>query len=453
MKLTSNDLHTSTAWSLFLILATMLVPKSPDESVVIILLVTYMLTVLTRQLNLTSRLILWLVLATVYVTCFYESPTTFIIGSLLGAVLGSQLLRLSHHTKWLLILPIIGAMTLLSFNRSTDIRQYLRQDPVATGYGTDGQMFISAYYRLVKSGNYYPSFRDAHVENLYFYNYVPQTVWAWRPATIFYIWKWITFGQGELIWWWSLVMAIGMSISGVVLAEHFLPQKFSHLALLTSYLLLPMVVDIHSNEIVTMMEWWAVALFTIGITCYISGKKRLALPFLIISCLTRELMIFTFGFLFVAAWLVKRVEFKRFAAVMVAFATFAVFHISQALQAMGQPFALSRVRGKWHPFGLDLPLITTSYGSRLYFGSRIHLFWLFWLLILLFVLVKPSWNKLVVGSLVLISPLAFLVVGIPPSFHFGLLYTPLMVLLVPATYSVFVHLGTWSTRVKKTFQP
>lgn len=346
----------------------------------------------------------------------------------------SILLEKFRAEKFRILIFVIVFLVSAFFTSSTLRAKLVRDLPLYT-YNNDEGAFLKTYKIMKGNVSYYDAYRVAFMGK--FANHtVPGDVWGWRMPTIFEIWK-IIPGSGIGIYILYLTLA-----SCVIYASYQVGKRYlgSNLALMPAYLVFPYLHFAARDEILLLTEWWSVLFFFLGLYLFVARKYFLAILFLALTVLIREVYIMPLGLMFAYFVLKLKREAVVFLIPLVAFLGLLFYHV----------LSLGSYIDSWHTlFAARIvssgPLFveqTLSFGSWEYLLFALRPFVLFLILALggcLYMYRVGRKDEAFVWMLAFLPfPVAFMRFGaVPYNDYWGVMYMPTVLILASISLGNF----------------
>lgn len=206
--------------------------------------------------------------------------------------------------------------TLLKSYKGIDLTE-----PKFQTYHSDEIAFLKTYY-LIRSGhNYYDSFKMGMEGGFANIKLAPD-VFTWRLPTAFYIWSLTTTnGYQILAQYWVLAILFLVSVFLII-------KKIAgkNVGLLSTLLIVPYFAGNLSYKTAFLFtEWWALFFLTFGITLFLYRKFKAAWILLLLSVVTRELVIVPLAVFLLLSILSKKNRIF-FASIIIVSLIFFYFH-------------------------------------------------------------------------------------------------------------------------------
>jgi hypothetical protein len=362
---------------------------------------------------------------------------TIVYGLLLG--FGLSFLLEKFKAEKFRVLVLVMAFLTSSVVTSSNLRATLTRDLPLYTYNNDEGAFLKTY-KMMKGGvPYYDAYRVAFMGK--FANHtVPGDVWGWRMPTIFEMWK-IIPGSGIGIYILYLALSSGMIYASYLVGKRYLG---STLALLPAYLVFPYLHFAARDEIVLLTEWWSVAFFFLGLYLFVARKYFLAILFLALTVLIREIYIMPLGLMFLYFALKLKREAVVFLIPLVAFLVLLFYHV----------LSLGSYIDAWHSLfsarivssGIFFVEQTLSFGSWEYllFGARPFVLFLVLALSGCWYMYRAGRkDEAWIWALAFLPfPVAFMKFGaVPYNDYWGIMYMPIVLILAPIALGNFQGRG------------
>ena len=179
-----------------------------------------------------------------------------------------------------LLIPIIANS--LTNKQSIDL-----QEPRFGTYTSDEYSYLKTFYLMKNGKNYYQAFKEAN-EGIAAGRTMTDSVFTWRWPTLFYFWQLLAKnGQSILALFW--IMTCLSLLSTYYMLKKIMSPKY---ALIGPIILMPyFAANLLYKTSFLFTEWWAWFFYIYGLSLLINDKKLPAWIFLLLSLITRELMI------------------------------------------------------------------------------------------------------------------------------------------------------------------
>ncbi len=310
-------------------------------------------------------------------------------------------------------------------------------EPVNKSYSSDEVSFLKTYYLMKKGLGYYPAFQSARA-NLSTEDDLSSDTSRWRMPTIFWIWNLFAPGGNQI-----LTLFIFLSFLGIT--SIYLLIKIEHgviFGILSVLGFLPYLYDSFSyGSAFLFMEWWGLWLLVLGLTAYFYQRNILAIFFLSLALLTRELLLIPVIFLAIYSFH-KNQRWQIFMICIAIFFIGYLFHwmnINAIVDHKNQTNFLDRI----HQFNLINLQTMSSFSMRRYVVEGLKTHYLVLVLGTLSVILNSFIIKSKVGQFILLLIITSLVIYPMISFrdndYWGILFIPFIIIYLPLVLNKAIY--------------
>ena len=338
--------------------------------------------------------------------------------------------RFKFNSIWFVI-PIIILFLISSIINGRQVRAYLIREPVAETYRTDMDDFLKTYYLMKNGRDYYSAFKQAVIQNA-FKTTVSNNLWSWRLPTIFYIWQ--LFPSAIFLYAGFLLLCSFALLTSLFIGQELLPSKYNYLGILAPYLLYSYLHFAARDSTLLQTEWWGMFCLLFGMFFWFKKNFSLAVLFITLTVLVRELFIVPLLIMTIIAFKQKQ-NWRALAVpgiILVLFMLLHFFWVARQIPITPSLFVL-----RTHTFNKQIILPTLAFASWEYIWNRLRIFIIFFGLGLVGILFKRKQAGWLWLSF-FIFPLSFLFIGSSVyNDYWGILYMPFVILAVPSFVGIF----------------
>lgn len=275
--------------------------------------------------------------------------------------------------RWLtkLILGRLGlGVILVTFVLTTmiegeNIRMMLTQEPKAEAFNADGWLFLKTYYYVNRGMDYYQAFAQAYGEDGRNTG-LPPDLWGFRSPVPFYFWSWATFGQAKLIYWWFVLMVLGVLTISFQIGQKIKPGLGN---LIIPFLLMPYFVYPGTLHELMQLEWWGVLPLLVCLYGVLVDKPILIFLGGLLAPMMRETYALNVLGLGLTTLITKKTSlFRWFILVGGLYLVWLGGHAKAVFGILNPSWTLV-MSGRSHPLGLGFIMITLAFSTWRYLGA------------------------------------------------------------------------------------
>lgn len=305
-------------------------------------------------------------------------------------------------------------------------------EPVNKTYASDELSFLKTFYLMENGENYYSAFKSARL-NLRGSDILSNDTFLWRSPVVFWFWElFANSGKQILNLFIFLCFLFFLSIFLII-------RKITQSWLLGSLgilLLIPYFYDtLAYKNAFLFTEWWGLFFYVFGITFFFYKNNILAVLFLTLSVITRELFFIPVFIIFIYQLFSKK-DYTTFLLPLILFLVFILFHRFNISNSINSSVTFN-ILDRFHLYSIgDLQkMISFSMKHYVFWGQKTHY------LFVLLGLVASFMGIFKKGSIYLfLSVIGFLIllpiVSSSDNDYWGIFFVPIIILSIPLMINI-----------------